>query len=163
MKPRHIAFAMIVSAYLALGISLVGCATVRPASNAAMLAAQTAGNATARAATAAASAREAIAKAKQEIARQDGPAAQTALDEASTKLGETQEQLAVARTAEATATQQIDEISKALQSAAAEADRLKAARDFWRAATWKLALLALALGLWTFRKPLLALCGAPIL
>ena len=36
-----------------------------------------------------------------------------------------------------------------------------AGRDFWRSVTWKLALLSLALGLWTFRKPIRALFGVP--
>ena len=54
---------------------------------------------------------------------------------------------------------QIREMGSALTQAQEEADRMKAARDFWRACVWKLALLSLALGLWAARKPLLALAG----
>ena len=51
------------------------------------------------------------------------------------------------------------ELTKARQAA----NRLQEGRDFWRAIAWKLALLSMALGVWTFRKPLIALCGGPIL
>jgi len=50
-------------------------------------------------------------------------------------------------------------MSGELAKAQEEENRLKASRDFWRASAWKLALLALALGVWTLRKPLWALCG----
>ncbi len=42
-------------------------------------------------------------------------------------------------------------------------EHAEAGRDFWRGTAWKLALLSLALGIWTFRRPLLALCGVPTL
>lgn len=50
-------------------------------------------------------------------------------------------------------------MSGELANAQEEENRLKASRDFWRASAWKLVLLALALGVWTLRKPLWALCG----
>ncbi|MCX6968483.1 MAG: hypothetical protein NTZ46_12050 [Verrucomicrobia bacterium] len=156
MKSKHIAFALILGAYIAIGMAFVGCATVRPAPDAA-------GDATARAVTSTSAAKAAIIHAKQEIAKLQAPAAQAALNEAVAQLNETQEQLAVAASASAMASRRVGEISQALDIATAKSNRLKAARDFWRTATWKLALLSLALGIWTFRRPLLALCGVPIL
>jgi len=92
-----------------------------------------------------------------------------ALSEAQTELNDVQEQLHAADGALADSSgelaavqKQVGEMGRELAAAQEEANRAKASRDFWRASAWKLALLALALGVWTFRRPLLAMCGGPI-
>ena len=89
---------------------------------------------------------------------------QTALDATQTELDAAQVELTTANGALADSSgqlaglqKQIREIGSEWAKAQEESDRMKAARDFWRACAWKLALLSLALGVWTLRKPLLAL------
>jgi hypothetical protein len=91
---------------------------------------------------------------------------QTALDTTQTELESARVELNSAHASLADSSgqlgalqQQIREIGSALSKAQEENDRTKAARDFWRACSWKLALLSLALGVWAFRKPLLALAS----
>ena len=89
-----------------------------------------------------------------------------ALETARTELDGARQQLAAAEGALAASSGELETLQKQvrvtsdeLASAQTEANRLKAGRDFWRACAWKLALLSLALGVWTLRKPLLALAG----
>ncbi|MEI8234120.1 MAG: hypothetical protein WCH57_05485 [Verrucomicrobiota bacterium] len=91
---------------------------------------------------------------------------QAALEETQTALDGVQVQLKAAQGALADSFTQVEALQKqvsadetALGQARETAARMQAGRDFWRAAAWKLALLALALGVWTVRKPLLLLCG----
>jgi len=91
---------------------------------------------------------------------------QTAIDSTQTELDAAQAQLNSANGALADSSgaleglqKQVREMGSELAKAQEEANRMKAARDFWRACTWKLTLLSLALGVWTFRKPLMALAG----
>lgn len=95
---------------------------------------------------------------------------ESALDETQTELNGVQEQLKTADGALADSSGQLDAVQEQLRTTNAElikareeANRLQSSRDFWRASAWKLALLALAFGVWTFRRPLIALCGGPIL
>ena len=95
---------------------------------------------------------------------------ESSLAETQTELNGVQEQLRAADGALADSSGEVDVLQKRMSAtekelvtARNEANRSSASRDFWRACTWKLALLALALGVWTFRRPLLAMCGAPIL
>ena len=89
---------------------------------------------------------------------------QTALEATQTELEAAQAQLDSAGGALAGSSgaleglhRQIVAMGTELSKAQEESDRMKGARDFWRAWTWKLALLSLALGVWAARKPLLAL------
>lgn len=84
---------------------------------------------------------------------------QTELEQAQTELDSANGSLAESSGALDGLQKQIREMGSALTQAQEEADRMKAARDFWRACVWKLALLSLALGVWAFRKPLLAIAG----
>jgi chromosome segregation ATPase len=95
---------------------------------------------------------------------------ETAVDETKTELNSAREQMNATEAALADSTRQTEALQNEISAMGAElnkardeANRMQAARDFWRASAWKLALLALALGLWTFRRPLLALCGSPVL
>jgi len=94
----------------------------------------------------------------------------SALDQAHVELSGVQEQLNAAEGALTDSSQQIGAVQEHVRVLGSElgkaqeaVNQLKAGRDFWRACVWKLSLLALALGLWTFRKPLIAICGGPIL
>ena len=91
---------------------------------------------------------------------------QTALEETHTALDGVQGQLKTAAGALTDSSTQVEvlqtqisadeaQLAQALETAA----RMERGRDFWRAVVWKLALLSLALGVWTFRKPLLLVCG----
>ena len=89
-----------------------------------------------------------------------------ALGQTQTALDGTQEQLRLADGALAESSRQIDTLEKEVCDLGSQLDkqreavnRMQAGRDFWRASAWKLALLALALGVWTLRRPLLAMCG----
>lgn len=91
---------------------------------------------------------------------------ETALQETQSELSAAQEQMSATGGALADSAGQLEVLQKEVRSMSAElgkaqeaANRMQAARDFWRVCAWKLGLLALALGLWTFRRPLLALCG----
>lgn len=84
---------------------------------------------------------------------------QTAMDGVQERLQETESALSESSDQVAALQKRTAEEARAMAAAQEETSRMRAARDFWRAAAWKLALLALALGVWTFRKPLLALCG----
>ena len=57
----------------------------------------------------------------------------------------------------------IDAIAAQRDAAQKDLSDMTTSRDFWRRATWKTGLslgcLSLALGIWIFRKPILALCG----
>ena len=133
-------------------------------------------NATQRAAAARVSLRLAVAK-SQELLTVASPGERplvmqldAALEQTQTELNATQEQLKTADGALADSADQLTTVQKQLCATDAELAKsrekvngLEASREFWRASAWRLALLALALGLWTFRKPLLALCGGPIL
>ena len=95
---------------------------------------------------------------------------ESGLAETQTELNGVQEQLRAADGALADSSGEVDALQKRMSATETElvaardaANRSRAGRDFWRACTWTLALLVLALGVWTFRRPLLALCGAPIL
>ena len=94
----------------------------------------------------------------------------SSLEQTQTELDGAQQQLKAADEALADSSGQLDIFQKQLRAMDAEltkarqaANRLQEGRDFWRAIAWKLALLSMALGVWTFRKPLIALCGGPIL
>ena len=94
----------------------------------------------------------------------------SSLEQTQTELDGAQQQLKSADGALEDSSWQLEALQNQLRAMDAElgkareaANRLQAGRDFWRASAWKLALLALALGLWTFRKPLIALCGGPVL
>ena len=145
MKPKHIALVLIAGAYVALGFALAGCAT-KPAPSSPS-AAYVATNA---ARLQVARARVAIERMKQKAPEIGLEARQTeeALTKADDALQESQAALETMQT-------QAAELAKAKEHA-------EASRDFWRSAAWKLALLSLALGIWTLRKPFLALCGAPV-
>lgn len=56
---------------------------------------------------------------------------------------------------------QLTDLSDAKDASDKLANKEKASAGFWRSVTWKLTLLSLGMGLWIFRKPLLALCGVP--
>lgn len=91
---------------------------------------------------------------------------ETALEETQTELTDVQEQLKEADDALEDSSGQLETLQKQvrtmgdeLTAAQKEAEQMQAGRDFWRACAWKLALLSLALGVWTMRKPLLALAG----
>ena len=93
-------------------------------------------------------------------------ALQGALEETQTALDDVQVQLKTAEGALADSSTQVETLQKQISANETElaqardtAARMQTSRDFWRATTWKLALLALALGVWSFRKPLLLLCG----
>jgi len=58
---------------------------------------------------------------------------------------------------------EIDRQTDALRCAGEEARRQKASADFWKGVALKLSLLCLALVIWTFRKPIAAMFGMPIL
>jgi len=95
---------------------------------------------------------------------------ESALEETRTELDGVQEQMKTADEALANSSEQLENLQTQLcardaelRKAHGEASRLQAGRDFWRACAWKLGLLALAFGMWTFRRPLLALCGGPVL
>ena len=95
---------------------------------------------------------------------------EAALEETQTEVDRVQGQLKTADCALADSSGQLEVLQKQIRAMDAEleqareaANRLQSSRDFWRASAWKLALLALALGLWTFRRPLIALCGGPVL
>jgi len=95
---------------------------------------------------------------------------ESALEETQTELNGVQGQLKTAGGALVDSSGQLETLQKQIRAMDAElgqareaANRLQAGRDFWRASAWKLALLALALGFWTFRRPLMALCGGPVL
>ena len=154
MKPRTVAAAILALIYLSLGLCLGGCATTkRPATPQPASAAFVA---TSSARLQVAKARIEIAKIKTAVAAPEVANADAALaqaDSALTNAGTQIEALQAQTEAEATA------------RAAAEQREQKAdaARIFWRAWTWKLAGLCFAFGLWTFRKPILALCGVPTL
>jgi chromosome segregation ATPase len=90
----------------------------------------------------------------------------TALEQSQTAMDGVQEQLKTAQGALADSSTQAETLQTqisaqetALAQARETAAGMQTARDFWRAAAWKLALLSLALGVWTLRKPLLAFCG----
>lgn len=90
----------------------------------------------------------------------------TALEESKTELNAAQEQIKITNEALTDSTRGMDMLQKEfrvlgekLTAAQDETERIKANRDFWRASTWKLALLSLAFCVWTFRKPLFAMCG----
>jgi len=94
---------------------------------------------------------------------------ESALEETRKELDGVQEQLHAADGALADSSGAMELLQKQVHAMGADLDaanaaenRMSAARDFWRASAWKLALLALALGVWTFRRPLLALCGGPV-
>jgi len=57
---------------------------------------------------------------------------------------------------------EIDKQTAALRCAEESAAREKASADFWRSVALKVSLLTLALVLWTFRKPIAALFGVPL-
>ena len=95
---------------------------------------------------------------------------ESALEETQTELTSAQKQLKSADEALTDSSEQLETLQTQLcardaelRKAQGEANRLQAGRDFWRACAWKLAALALAFGVWTFRRPLLALCGGPVL
>lgn len=56
----------------------------------------------------------------------------------------------------------IDALKARADNAEKDLSSMTSARDFWRSCTWKLGLVSLALGIWTFRKPILALFGVSI-
>ncbi|MEI7957900.1 MAG: hypothetical protein WCI40_02230 [Verrucomicrobiota bacterium] len=133
-------------------------------------------NATQRTATAQVSLRLATAKSR-ELLTVASPSErpllvqlEAALEQTQTELDGAQQQLKSADGALEDSSWQLEALQNQLRAMDAElgkareaANRLQAGRDFWRASAWKLALLALALGVWTFRKPLIALCGGPVL
>jgi chromosome segregation ATPase len=91
---------------------------------------------------------------------------QTALEETQSDLNGVEGQLKKANGALTDSSTQVEVLQTQISADEAElsqareaATRMQAGRDFWRAAAWKLALLSLALGVWSFRKPLLMLCG----
>ena len=95
---------------------------------------------------------------------------ESALEDTQREMNAVQDQLKTADVALVDSSGQLETLQKQLRAMDAElgqareaANRLQAGRDFWRASTWKLSMLALALGLWTFRRPLIALCGGPVL
>ena len=146
MKPKNIAFAMIVSAYLALGIGMLGCATkpVLATPSDAYVAANTA--------------RLQVAKARAAIERMKQKSPEVALEarQSEDALTKADDALQENQAALETIQKQAAELAKAREQA-------EASRDFWRGTAWKLALLSLALGIWTFRRPLLNICGVPTL
>ena len=79
-----------------------------------------------------------------------------ALDRAETSIAEASDRIESLQT-------QITEANIAREDAAQKARDAEGAVRFWRAATLKLTLLSIALGLWVFRKPILRLCGVPAL
>ena len=146
MKPKHVAFAMIAGAYLAIGIGMAGCAT--KSAPAIPSSAYTATNA----------ARLQVAKARATLERMKQKAPAISLDARQTEdaLIKADDAMQENQTAIETMQNQAAELAKAREHA-------QESRDFWRDAAWKLALLSFALGVWTFRTPLLALCGVPTL
>jgi len=146
MKPKHIALTAIAGAYLALGMGMLGCAN-KPAP-ATPSAAYVAANA----------ARLQVTKARMAIERMEQKSPAVALE-----ARQSEDALAKADAA----IQENQAALETMQTQAAELANAKAhaekSRDFWRGTAWKLALLSLALGIWTLRKPLLALCGVPTL
>ena len=91
---------------------------------------------------------------------------QTALEETHTALDGVQGQLKTAAGALTDSSTQVEVLQTQISADEAQlaqaretAARMERGRDFWRAVAWKLALLSLALGVWTFRKPLLLVCG----
>lgn len=91
-----------------------------------------------------------------------------AIDATSKELAATGTELQTTSQALTQSTEQVGDLQKQLfasvdaKDAAEKATKnAEEARDFWRSVTWKLALVALALTVWTFRKPIAALCGVP--
>ena len=83
----------------------------------------------------------------------------SALDSTLTELNTTSGALADSSGRIETLQGQIDTMAATLDRTLADERSAKAHTEFWRGAATKLGLLSLAMGLWTFRKPLLALGG----
>ena len=90
----------------------------------------------------------------------------SALHEAQTAVETTATNLDAANAGMSDAAARTEVLQSEINGLATELSQAKEAKtaaensaDYWRGTAWKLALLSLALGLWTFRKPLTALAG----
>jgi len=169
----------IIPAIPALALFLAGCAVTRPASTTpTVTAVQTAvesaqactrkatGNvARAQAALQDASrAAERVAAAAPPGQRANVVVLRTALNTTQDALDSTEVELSAATAALEDSGSRLDQLQQRVNAIGAELSRTQAARSaaenreaFWRAAAWKLGILSVALSVWTFRRPLLAL------
>lgn len=168
-----------ISATAALVLILAGCATTRPPLNAPTVSAARTAVDSATVCTRKATGNVARAKIALQTAalaagriavtappaqRPDVVALRSALDTTREALDSTDSELTAATAALEDSGSRLDQLQQRIDSMAAQLGQARTAEGaaesreaFWRASTWKLALLSLALGIWTFRKPLLAL------
>ena len=142
----------LIAGYIALGIWLAGCAS-----------AQRKQSAPSGAFVAAEAARLQVAKARVAVEKVSFPADARAVDAVKTALEKADAALAEAGSKIEGLQAEMATVSAAKEQADCLAERQGQKAAFWRACAWKLALLSLALGVWTLRKPLLILCGGPVL
>lgn len=100
-----------------------------------------------------------IEKAKTAVARIAVPEAKR-VEEA---LDMAEEELDVAGNKIIALQDQMKEVAQAKEDAESSALRAENAKRFWRSWALRLGSVAAMLGVWVFRKPLLALCGVPVI
>lgn len=149
MKPRYFAAFLLIAAYCAIGIFLVGCASARKTAKPTPMAAYVATE----------GARLQIAKARAAAERIKSAADAPVAQELKSALENADRALAEAGGKIETVQYQMEEISKAKNDADEREKQADEARRFWRAWTLRLSGICLAFGLWTFRKPLLVVAG----